>query len=217
MNALLIGANGATGNDLLQLLLKDESIGKVVIFVRKEVVQTHEKLIQHIIDFDQPQQWQALVKGDVLFSCLGTTLKMAGSKSAQWKIDYEYQFQFAQFAKENGVEKLVLVSAVNASPKSSLFYPKMKGQLEHAVKALQFPTLIIFKPTLLIRKNTDRKMEIFAARLIRFFNSLGMLRSQEPIATEKLAEAMLKAAKLLTNGSYTFEGQEVLKFHADKV
>ncbi len=101
MHALLIGASGATGKDLLELLLKDTDIKRVDIFVRRKLDFEHEKLHTHIIDFDKPEQWQHLVHGDVLFSCLGTTLKAAGSKEGQKKVDYEYQLQFAKAAKQN--------------------------------------------------------------------------------------------------------------------
>lgn len=111
MKALLIGATGATGKDLLELLLKDEEIHQVDVFVRRELNTKHEKLNTHIIDFDNPEEWKHLVKGDVLFSCLGTTLKLAGSKEAQWKIDYEYQYQFAKIAKENNVNSYVGVGS----------------------------------------------------------------------------------------------------------
>ncbi|NCC45251.1 MAG: semialdehyde dehydrogenase, partial [Clostridia bacterium] len=87
MNALLIGATGATGSDLLQLLLKDSEVESVTIFVRRDPQITHPKLEVHLIDFDKKEQWHHLVKGDILFSCLGTTLKDAGSKEAQWKVD----------------------------------------------------------------------------------------------------------------------------------
>ena len=86
MHALLIGATGATGKDLLELLLKDNAIHQVDIFVRRHPDLQHNKLNIHVIEFDRPEQWKHLVKGDVLFSCLGTTLKAAGSKDAQWKI-----------------------------------------------------------------------------------------------------------------------------------
>ena len=111
MRALLVGATGATGKDLLGLLLNDGSFDQVNIFVRRNVEMTHEKLKVHVIDFDKPDQWKGLVHGDVLFSCLGTTLKVAGSKAAQWVIDYEYQYQFAKAAKENNVRSYVLVSS----------------------------------------------------------------------------------------------------------
>jgi uncharacterized protein YbjT (DUF2867 family) len=212
MKALLIGATGATGTDLLELLLKDEEINQVDVFVRRELNVKHEKLNSHIIDFDKPEVWKHLVKGDVLFSCLGTTLKIAGSKEAQWKIDYEYQYLFAKIAEENSVNTYVLVSAANASSKSLIFYSKMKGQLEDDVKALKFLKTIIFNPPLLLRENTDRKMEVLGAKMIIFLNSLGIFRSQKPLSTKLLAEAMLKSVKVFKNGNYSIIGQNILNF-----
>jgi uncharacterized protein YbjT (DUF2867 family) len=212
MKALLIGATGATGKDLLELLLKDKEITQVDIFVRRTIDIKNEKLSVRMIDFDKPEQWKTLVQGDVLFSCLGTTLKAAGSKDAQWKIDYDYQYQFAKIAKENNVHSYVLVSAANASATSSIFYSKMKGQLEVAVKALTFSKLIIFNPPLLIREKTDRKMEVLGAKVIRFFNTLGMLSSQKPIHTKQLAQAMVKSVKVLKDGEYAIKGQDILNF-----
>src|SRR5918994_4181591 len=116
MHALLVGATGATGKDLLELLLKDDAFHRVDIFVRRNLDLQHEKLKTHVIDFDKPYEWNQLVNGDVLFSCLGTTLKVAGSKEAQWKIDYDYQYQFAKAARENGMHSYVLVSSGFASP-----------------------------------------------------------------------------------------------------
>jgi uncharacterized protein YbjT (DUF2867 family) len=212
MKALIIGATGATGTEVLELILKDETYKQVAIFVRREVDLKHDKLKVHIIDFDKPEQWKTLVKGDVLFSCLGTTLKTVGSKEAQWKIDYGYQYDFAKIAQENDVNNYVLISTSNASAKSFFFYAKMKGQLEEAIKALKFSKLIIFNPTLLIRENTDRKMEIIGAKVITFFNKLGLFRSQKPISTKVLAKAMIKSVKVLYNGQHAIEGQNILDY-----
>jgi uncharacterized protein YbjT (DUF2867 family) len=212
MKALIIGATGATGTEVLELILKDETYKQVAIFVRREVDLKHDKLKVHIIDFDKPEQWKTLVKGDVLFSCLGTTLKTVGSKEAQWKIDYGYQYDFAKIAQENDVNNYVLISTSNASAKSFFFYAKMKGQLEEAIKALKFSKLIIFNPTLLIRENTDRKMEIIGAKVITFFNKLGLFRSQKPISTKVLAKAMIKSVKVLDNGQHAIEGQNILDY-----
>lgn len=209
MHALLIGATGATGKDLLDLLLKDEAFHRVDIFVRRQLDLQHQKLNVHVIDFDKPEQWKHLVKGDVLFSCLGTTLKAAGSKEAQWKIDYDYQYSFAKAARENNVDNYVLVSADYASPKSRMFYSRMKGQLEVAVKALGFPKLVIFNPPVLIRKNSDRPLEVAGWKMIRFLNKLGLFRAQKPLQTEILAQAMINAAKSKANGVSTFKGKEI--------
>ena len=90
MHALIIGATGATGHALLTQLLDNPMFSHVSIFVRRPVSIEHPKLTTHIIDFDQAHTWQDKVRGDVLFCCLGTTLKDAGSQAAQWRIDYDY-------------------------------------------------------------------------------------------------------------------------------
>jgi uncharacterized protein YbjT (DUF2867 family) len=209
MHALVIGATGATGKDLLDLLLKDNTFHQIDIFVRRDLDVQHEKLKIHVIDFDQSEQWKHLVKGDVLFSCLGTTLKAAGSKEAQWKVDYDYQYQFAKFARENHVNNYVLVSSGFSSSHSVFFYTKMKGQLEEAVKALGFPSLTIFNPPVLIRKNSDRTMEVAGLKAIQFFNQIGILRSQEPLPTEVLAQAMINSAKTKENGIFMLQGKAI--------
>ena len=82
MKALIIGATGATGKDLLSQLLADDTYAEVHCFVRKPLALTHPKLHAHVVDFDTPEAWADLVRGDVAFSCLGTTLAVAGSKDA---------------------------------------------------------------------------------------------------------------------------------------
>ena len=142
MKALVIGATGATGKDLVNKLLEDKDFEEVHAFVRRPMNIENDKLKSHVVDFENPEEWQNLVKGDVAFSCLGTTLKDAGSKDAQRKVDYDYQYNFAKTAKENNVEDYVLVSAYGANPKSKIFYSRMKGELEQAVKDLHFLSLI---------------------------------------------------------------------------
>ena len=208
-HALVIGATGATGADLLDLLLQDDEFHHVDIFVRREPGLQHEKLRVHVIDFDKPEEWKHLVQGDVLFSCLGTTLKAAGSKEAQWKIDYDYQYEFAKAARENNVDTYVLVSSSGASANSMVFYSKMKGRLEAAVKVLGFPKLFIFNPPLLERKHSDRGAEVIGLKVIRFLNKLGLFKSQTPLPTEVLAHAMINSSKAEMHGVHAFHGKEI--------
>lgn len=196
MKALIIGATGATGKDLLKLLLEDNYYTEVCIFVRKNTGLTHPRLTEHVVSFDKPEAWEDLVHGNVAFSCLGTTLKDAGSKTNQWKIDYDYQLQFAKAAKKNGVSKFILVSAFGAKPDSKVFYSKMKGQLEEDIKKLSFESLTIFKPGMLVRKKTNRIMEVIGSKIITLLNRFGIFRSQKPLPTATLAQAMSNASKL---------------------
>lgn len=194
MKAIVIGATGATGKSLLPLLAASSEVESIDCFGRRHPDFTHQKLNSHQIDFAQPNIWREEVQGDVLFACLGTTLKAAGSKEAQWAIDYEANLEFAKAARQNGVNTLVSASGANSA--SRLFYQRMKGELEQALIALNFPCLIIFRPPLLIRPNSDRLGEKIAERILYGFNRIGMLKSQRPLAVEKLAQAMLKAALL---------------------
>lgn len=209
MHAILIGATGATGNDLLDLLLKDDTYKQVDIFVRREVELQHDKLRIHVIDFDKPEQWKHLVKGDVLISCLGTTLKDAGSKEAQWKVDYDYQYQFAKAAKENNVNHFVLVSSSSSSPDSRFFYLRMKGRLEEAVKSLGFSRLVIFNPPGLVRKNSDRTGEVVGMKAIQFLNKIGIIRSYKVMPTEILARAIINSTKNKENGIFMLKGHAI--------
>ena len=127
MKALIIGATGATGKDLVTQLLADDTYSEVHCFVRKPLALTHHKLHSHVVDFEHPEVWADLLHGDVAFSCLGTTLAVAGSKEAQWRVDYDYQYAFAQQCKANGVPTFVLVSAAGAKAQSKVFYNRMKG------------------------------------------------------------------------------------------
>nr|WP_314287962.1 NAD(P)H-binding protein [uncultured Capnocytophaga sp.] len=203
MKALIIGATGATGKNLLSQLLADDTYSEVHCFVRKPLALTHPKLHAHIVDFETPEAWANLLHGDVAFSCLGTTLAVAGSKDAQWRVDYDYQYAFAQQCKANGVPTFVLVSAAGAKATSKLFYNRMKGALEDAVKALDFSCLLIFQPSVLIRSNSDRSGENFTVKAFKFLNKLGILKRYRPMPTEILAEKMLSAVYNSPRGTFT--------------
>ncbi|WP_276965876.1 NAD(P)H-binding protein [Chryseobacterium sp.] len=200
MKALVIGATGATGKDLVNQLLNDKEFDEVDIFVRKPVDIQNDKLKVHVVNFENPEEWKEMVKGDVAFSCLGTTLKDAGSKEAQKKVDFDYQYQFAKAAKDNEVEDYILVSAYGANPQSKIFYSKMKGELEEAVKQLHFNKITIFKPGMLERKDSERTGEVLGSRIIKFANKLGLLESQKPLPTDILAKAMINSSKIKSNG-----------------
>ena len=209
MKALVIGATGAVGKDLVDLLLENEAFSEVHIFVRRKVENSHTKLKIHIVDFDQIEKWKSLVVGDVAFSCLGTTLKTAGSKTAQWKIDYEYQYNFAQIASQNAVNQYVLVSSSGANAQSFVFYTKMKGQLEEVVKRLNFNKIGIMQPPLLIRENTDRMGEKIAEKILNFFNSIGLFCSQKPMKTKTLAQAMISFSLKKEKGIFVLSDRKI--------
>ncbi|RDC56504.1 NAD-dependent epimerase/dehydratase family protein [Pedobacter chinensis] len=212
MKALIIGASGATGTNLLDLLLADSAYTEVVTFVRRNSGKSHPKLTEILTDFDQLEEVSTDIKGDVWFSCLGTTLKAAGSKDKQWHIDYEIPLQFAKIAKRNGVPSAVLLSAYGASPSSNLFYSKLKGKLEEAIGTLMFDRYIIFKPGVLLRENSDRMGEHLTIGAIKILNKLGLFKKFSAMPTATLASKMVKATKVLKSGTHIIELEKIFSF-----
>ena len=197
LNALVIGATGATGQEIVSQLLEDDSFNSVSIFVRKEPNITHSKLKTYVIDFSKLEEYKELIKGDVLFSCLGTTLRDAGSKEKQYLVDYTYQYEFAKIASDNGVPIYSLISSTGSNENSPFFYPKIKGKLEEAVKKLPFKIVQIFQPPTLIRqKNLIRLGEKIGIKIFGFLNSFGILKSQKPLPVSNLAKVMVENLKM---------------------
>jgi uncharacterized protein YbjT (DUF2867 family) len=194
--AIIIGGSGLVGNELLRQLIKNEDYGTIKVFGRQTNLVYNPKVEQYQVDFSKIVDFQHSIKGDELFSCLGTTLKKAGSKENQYLVDYTFQYDFAKIASENGVHKYFLVSSIGANEKSKLFYIRIKGQLDRAVSLLNFDSINIFRPAALDGKRKERrkkeeisiKMSDFFARFLPFF------RKYRPIHAKIVAKAMIKSA-----------------------
>lgn len=209
MKALVIGATGAVGRDLVSELLRHDYWEEIHVFVRRPAFPADDRIKEHVIDFEKMQDWEGLVKGDVLFSALGTSRKQAGSKAAQWRVDYDYQYEFARAARRNGVRELVLVSSLGADAKSSYFYMSMKGKLEKAMQQLEFPSLVIMQPPALIRKKTKRITEPLLVALLQLCNRFGWFRNWNPMKTEVVAAAMERAGEEQPEGIHIIRGQDI--------
>src|SRR5690606_25035212 len=120
MKAIIIGGTGATGREVVKQLLADERFNAVTAFVRRPYFDQHPKLTEIIVDFENLANYENDIRGDIAFSCLGTTLKDAGGKATQWRVDHDYQLAFAKIAKTNGVERFVLLSAFGANAQSGI-------------------------------------------------------------------------------------------------
>lgn len=211
MKALLIGATGATGKALLNQLLNDENYSEVRVFVRRPTAIHHAKLKEFVVDFNDLSRWKNEMVGDVAFLCLGTTIKQAGSKTAMRTIDLDYVVNFSRFARENGVQKALLVSSSGANRQSCFFYPRLKGEVEEALLHLNFPSLAIFRPSILVRPNSDRMGEEIVLKALLIFNRLGIFQKYRPMSVEILAEALRKTAKKALPAVNTFVLDDIFK------
>ena len=209
MKAIVIGATGAVGKELVRALLNDVRYTEVAVFVRRDPGVTHPKLTAHVINFEQPDTWRALVTGDVLFSALGTSLKQAGSKEAQRRIDYDYQYMFAEAAHANGVPHLVLLSSLGADSRSSIFYLRLKGELDDAVQRLGFDTVHIVRPPSLIRPEAKRLGETAVVKILQGLNAVGIAKNLAPMSVDTVARCMMEIGTESRGGVQIITGQDI--------
>lgn len=209
--ALLVGASGLVGREILRLLLDDAAYASVRVLARRRGSVSHPKLDERIVDFDAPETWSDLVDCALVFSALGTTLKVAGSKEAQHRVDYGYQFETARAAAKHGVSCFVLVSAYGASPSASVFYSRMKGELERDVSALGIARTRILRPGLLSGdRHERRRREELALTLLRPITSL-LPKAVRPIPVSTVARAAVRSVADATPGVIRYEPSELFR------
>ncbi len=209
--ANVIGATGLVGKQLVKILLTDNQFEKVRIFVRRDTGISHKKLEQKIVDFTRPETWQKDLKGDVLFSALGTTLKQAGSKEKQYDIDVVINRNFAKKAKENGIENYVVVSSVGADAKSKVFYLHIKGKLDKEVQEMDFKNLVIIRPASLTGDRENKRLgELITVPVLNFL-TIFMMKKYRPIEDVTVAKAMINGVLKPDESKIIWEAEEVFE------
>lgn len=196
--ALLAGASGLTGGILLTQLLADARYAKVHALVRNQALAKHKKLTEHVIDFERIG---ALPKMDDVFCCLGTTIKKAGSKEAFRRVDFDYVVNVARAAKASGAKRFLVMSSLGANAKSTIFYSRVKGEMEAALDEFGFDELHIFQPSLLAGDRAkshvaERMGEQIGIAAFKLFSPLlmGPAKKYRAIAPSQVAHAMIAAA-----------------------
>lgn len=158
MKAIVAGATGLVGSFLIQKLLEDSRFTEVVAITRRPLEISHTKLRLVLLqDFSQISKESEQLRGDVYFCCLGTTIKVAGSKENFRKIDFDAIVEFGRLAQKSGAASFVLVSSMGANPQSFVFYNRIKGETEQALIDLGLKKLMIFQPGLLVGNRTEHR------------------------------------------------------------
>ncbi|WP_256414895.1 NAD(P)H-binding protein [Acinetobacter sp. 5862] len=199
--AIVIGATGLVGEALVAELEQSNDFSSVTVVVRKnsDKLKSYSKVNQLILE-----DFLLLNDEDVstythAFSCLGSTIKQAGSKQAFYAIDYEINAHFADLIQDKNIHLLV-VSALGANANSPVFYNKVKGELENYLKSLSMYKLSIFQPSLLIGKRSEvRVLEDVAQTLFKLVEKTWTKPFKyKPVTAEQLAHTMLNAAQTQT-------------------
>ena len=148
-SALLVGATGLVGGELLKLLLHDPRYSRVHTVGRRVPAITHAKLTAHVVDLADPVQLARLPRVEDVYCALGTTIKVAGSQAAFKAIDLDAVVAVAKASQTNKAVRLGVISAMGADPKSSVFYNRIKGEMEAAITHLGYTSVSIARPSML--------------------------------------------------------------------
>jgi len=206
--ALVAGASGLVGGHLLHLLLADAAYARVITLARRQLDTRHAKLDQRVLDLGALDAVTDPPHVDDAFCCIGTTIKKAGSQDAFRRVDYDYVLAFARTAQRAGARQFLLVTALGADPSSRIFYSRVKGEIEQAVRELPFQGIQIFRPSFLMGERAEARLaERIGVPIARAVAPLlvGPLRRYRPIDAADVARAMVQVAKEALRGPNVFE------------
>jgi uncharacterized protein YbjT (DUF2867 family) len=195
--ALVIGASGLIGAQLVRALAAGEEYSRVIAITRRPLAFEVPRLANRILRFDRLEDELRGMACDDAFCCLGTTIREAGSQAAFRAVDHDLVLRFARCAQSAGARTMVAVSSVEAAPESRNFYLRVKGEMELALEALRFRSLHLMQPSLLLGARTHwRPAEAAARVLMPLINPLLLGRSQRwrAIPARTVAAAMCAAA-----------------------
>lgn len=191
--ALIAGASGLVGSFLLERLLGSLRYAQVAAWVRRDPGRSHPKLRIEVVDFERLHERR--VEAEDVFCCLGTTIASAGSRAAFRRVDYDYPVALARLAARDGAKRFLVVSALGADPASRVFYSRVKGEMEAAVKSSGVPKVYVFRPSLLSGPRAEfrlgERLGLAAAALLG-----PLLGKYRPTRADDVAAAMLRAAEL---------------------
>ncbi len=197
MKAIVIGATGLVGNLILKEVLNDNDFSEVRIFVRKPTGIINPKLKEIVSPLRDIVALNSEIQGDVLFNALGTTIKKAGSKEEQQRIDRDLPMTFARIASENGVKMMLNVSSIGANLNGG-FYLKTKAEMENGTEKFFHRTVFHFRPGFLVGNRKEfRLAEKIASGVMKVLDPLliGSSKKYRSIPADKLAKAMVSLSK----------------------
>ncbi|WP_281889710.1 NAD-dependent epimerase/dehydratase family protein [Paenibacillus sp. YYML68] len=197
-HAVVVGATGLVGTELVRLLLKESTYERVVVLVRTGMEMSDPRLDQRIISFDQLEQLpQELFREADVFCTLGTTMKKAKTQEQFMKVDYAYPLSLGQLAKRHGAARMLIVTAMGADAGSMFFYNRVKGMVEKELLSLGLNELYIFRPSLIMGPRAEHRAGESLAQSVSErlpFLFAGPLRPYRPIQARTIAEAMTNVA-----------------------
>ncbi|RPI06109.1 MAG: oxidoreductase [Ignavibacteriae bacterium] len=213
-SALLIGASGLVGGHCLLQLLEEPSYTQVIVLVRRPLPVIHEKLVQQISDFDELESLGKCPPVDDVYCCLGTTIKKSGTQEAFRKVDFDYPVKLAALTQHCGANQFLLISSMGANPHSRIFYNRVKGEVEEAIRKISFKAFHIFRPSLLLGKRVEHRPgeQVGAVAMTALkYAMIGPFRTYRAILAKDVAQAMVRVAQMDRTGVNIYDSQSIQK------
>lgn len=201
--AVVAGATGLIGSELLRILIKAQQYSKITVLSRRKLDIIHPKVNLQVIDFDKLNEVEFVA--DDAFCCLGTTRKKAGSKAKFYQVDFTYVLDFATTAQKNGAAQFLMVSSMGANPKSKFYYNQVKGEVEDAVKQLNFEHTHIFRPSLLLGNRSEKRLGEDIGKVISSVLNPVIPPKYKGIQGKQVANAMYQIATKSEKGFHIYE------------
>ncbi len=212
MIAIVAGATGLVGSELVKELLADSDFTRIIVYSRKPITLTDERVTVIQGELGEMSSHLGELKGDIYFSCLGTTIKTAGSQENFRKVDFHAVVSFGRVAYSHKARKLIVVSASGANSQSKIFYSKVKGETEKALKDIGLSSLVLFRPGLLIgqreEKRTAEKISVKAFGILKHIVPLKLSKSMGT-DVHILVKHMISESKSIQNGITIIEPLEI--------
>jgi len=215
--ALIAGATGLVGAELLDLLLADPEVARVHSLVRRPSGRTGEALAEQVVDFSNLAAAAIAPPVDEAYCCLGTTMRAAGSRTAFRRVDHEYVTAFARLALGLGAASLTVISSLGADPESRSFYLRTKGEVERELIALAVPSLALLRPSLLLGERRELRAGERASELaLRLASPLlrGALARYRPVHARAVARAMAACGRRGEPGVHVLESDAIQRLGA---
>lgn len=209
---LVAGATGLVGSALLDMLLENETVGKVTVLARRPLALTHPKLSVREVDFEMLSEREIAPNTDAVFCCLGTTMAKAGSKEAFRQVDYEYVVKLAVFAQRQKTPQFHVISAMGANTASRFFYNRVKGRMEGELAKLdKLRSIYIYRPSLLLGPRSEHRFsENLGKNLMKAFSFL-IPKTYKAVHAAEVALCMLTRAMNPKKGIHMVDNKEILE------
>nr|WP_314239323.1 NAD-dependent epimerase/dehydratase family protein [uncultured Campylobacter sp.] len=214
-SALVLGATGVVGRELVRELCENENYDKIIVWARRELKFSHEKLETQIVNFSDVKNMPPR-EIDEIFCALGTTMKQAGSRGQFYKIDVSYPVNIAKWGIASGASRFALISSQGADERSRFFYLRAKGKAEKKIAALGFKSLQIARlPAIKSEREQVRIGELFTIWLFGLLPKF-ILKNYRPMSAKDIAASVIAAAQTEAKGVQNYHPKDFLKTRSDK-